>query len=78
MTKSRGCQFYGYVKVDLQSTSPRRWSWSVRRDGSDLVLFSSDAPFAHAEDAWSAGQKVLAALEDGTIRDPHRTLVEAE
>ena len=78
MAKERGCKFYGYVKVDLQSQSPRRWKWSVRRDGSDVVVFSSDAPFAHAEDAWSAGNKILSALEEGTLVDPHRILTEVD
>ena len=78
MPKERGCKFYGYVKVDLQSQSPRRWKWSVRRDGSDVVVFSSDAPFAHAEDAWAAGQRVLTSLETGAVVDPHRTLAEVD
>ncbi len=78
MSKHRPCKFYGYVKVDLRSTSPRRWSWTVRRDGSDVVVFSSDAPFAHAEDAWAAGNKVLNALEKGTVVDPHRILTEVD
>jgi hypothetical protein len=78
MSKERSCKFYGHVKVDLKSQSPRRWSWSVRRDGSDMVAFSSDAPFAHAEDAWSAGNKVLKALESGTLVDPRRLLTEVD
>jgi hypothetical protein len=78
MSKIRVCKFYGYVKVDLQSQSPRRWVWSVRRDSSDMIAFSSDAPFAHAEDAWSAGQKVLNALEEGTLVDPLRLLTEVD
>ena len=78
MSKYRSCKFYGYVKVDLRSTSPRRWSWSVRRDGSDVVVFSSDAPFAHAEDAWSAGQRVLTSSETGALVDPRRLLVEVD
>lgn len=78
MSKNRSCQFYGYVKVDLQSSSPRRWTWSVRRDGSDMIAFSSDAPFAHAEDAWSAGNKVLKALEEGRLADPRRLLTEVD
>ena len=78
MAKVRGCKFYGYVKVDLQSASPRRWKWSVRRDSSDVVVFSSDAPFAHAEDAWAAGQRVLTSLETGALVDPHRLLVEVD
>ena len=78
MSKIRVCKFYGYVKVDLQSQSPRRWVWSVRRDSSDMTAFCSDAPFAHAEDAWSAGQKVLNALEEGTLVDPLRLLTEVD
>lgn len=78
MQKERGCKFYGYVKVDLVSPSPRRWKWSVRRDGSDVVVFSSDAPFAHAEDAWAAGRRVLTSLETGAVVDPHRVLAEVE
>jgi hypothetical protein len=72
MSKYRNHKFYGYVKVELQSASPRRWTWSVRRDSSDMVAFSSDAPFAHAEDAWTAGNKVLNALEEGALVDTHR------
>jgi hypothetical protein len=78
MSKTRSLKFYGYVKVELQSQLPRRWKWSVRRDGSDVVAFSSDAPFAHAEDAWSAGQRVLLALENGTLVDQHRVLADID
>jgi hypothetical protein len=77
MSQYRNCRFYGYVKVDLHSPSPRRWVWSIRRDGNDMAVFSSDAPFAHAEDAWAAGRKTLIALETGSLLDPTRTLVDA-
>ena len=78
MTNPRNRHFLGYVKVELQSASPRRWVWSVRRDSSDLVVFSSAAPFAPAEDAWAAGRKTLTALEDGSLADPRQVPAEVD
>jgi hypothetical protein len=78
MKRQRDCKFLGYVKVELQSQSPRRWTWTVRRDTSDMVAFRSDAPYACAEDAWRAGQQVLTALEQGTMADRQRATAGAD
>ena len=53
----------GYVKVRLRSRSPRLWGWEVCREGSDIVVRHSEGVFPCAEDAWRAGQIVLAAIE---------------
>ena len=55
--------FFGHVKVALRSRSPKLWGWAVHRDGSDLAVEKSETLFPHAEDAWKAGQRVLASLE---------------
>ena len=78
MRKKRNCDFYGYVKVELVSQFPRRWSWSVRRDAGDIVTFQSDAPFKCAEDAWAAGRRVLTALENGEMADQSAQMAEAD
>jgi hypothetical protein len=77
MRQHRDRKFFGYVKVELRSRSPRLWAWSIHRDTTDLVLVTSDCPFFHAEDAWSAGSYVLASLEQGIPVEGIRTLEEA-
>lgn len=74
----RKCKFFGYVKVELLPQLPRRWVWSVRMDAGDIVTFTSDAPYASAEDAWSAGRRVLNALEEGTLIHKHPALEEVD
>ena len=65
MRQGQRCQFFGYVKVDLQSRSPKRWSWTIHRDTGDSVVLRSESLFACAEDAWRAGRKALSAMEAG-------------
>jgi len=77
MRRQRDRKFFGYLKVELRSRSPRLWAWSIYRDTTDMMLVTSDRPFVHAEDAWSAGNHVLASLEQGIPVEGVRTLEEA-
>ena len=61
-------KFFGYVKVELVSRSPRQWGWSIHRDGAEFcALATSDRAFASAEDAWREGRRTLAMLEAGEL-----------
>jgi hypothetical protein len=51
----------GSVKVVVRSRHPTRWGWELYRDGNDTTAVArSTELFAHAEDAWKAGQLALA------------------
>ena len=72
-------RFFGYVKVDLRSRSPRRWGWSIHREAvENAALLQSDRAFSAAEDAWREGRKVLAAMEDGSKPVAALELAEAD
>ena len=59
-------KFFGYVKVELVSRSPRQWGWSIHSDSVESCAAAmSDKPFKSAEDAWREGRRVLAMLEAG-------------
>lgn len=51
-----------YVRIDVRVRSPKRWGWSIHREGTDVTVATSDLLFSHADDAWKAGQVALAAL----------------
>ena len=59
-------KFFGYVKVELISRSPRQWSWSIHSDRAEAFAAAvSDRAFRASEDAWRDGQRTLAMLEAG-------------
>jgi hypothetical protein len=58
-------KFSGYVKVEVLSHHPRRWIWSVCRDGTHSAVMVGRTPLFSAESAWDAGRSALAALERG-------------
>ena len=74
MRQGRRCHFFGYVKVELRSRSPRQWGWSIYRDTADSVVVRSDCRFICAEDAWRAGRETLTALEMGIPVEGARAL----
>jgi hypothetical protein len=76
MSRSQRPAFFGYVKVELLSRSPRRWCWKVCKDGSDVVVLASEPIFASAEDAWSVARMALAMLERGEQVDGLRSVPE--
>ena len=76
MQQRRECKFFGYVKVEVRSRSPRRWAWSVCLH-TDLTMVVSNNLFICAEDAWRAGSQVLTALEQGVPVEEFRMLEEA-
>jgi hypothetical protein len=63
MQSQRGSIFFGYVKVEPRSRSPKLWGWEIRRSGSDAVVQRSDTLHRFAEDAWREGQRLLDSLE---------------
>jgi hypothetical protein len=66
MWKGARPKFFGYVKVELVSRSPRRWGWSIHSDAAEsCAAATSDKAFTSAEDAWREGQQALAVLEAG-------------
>lgn len=65
MLRPRRPAFFGYVKVELLSRSPRRWGWKVCKEDCDLVVLASEPIFVSAEDAWRVANKALAMLERG-------------
>jgi hypothetical protein len=58
-------KFFGYVRVEIVSHHPRRWIWSVCRDGTHSAVMVARTPLFCAESAWEAGRNALAALEKG-------------
>ena len=60
--RASSVNFSIYAKIELRSRSPRMWGWSIRRDGSDVVVQRSPDLFRYAEDAWTEGQRVLACM----------------
>ncbi len=65
MQAERQKRFHGYVKVEVQGRSPRRWIWAIYRADSETLVLRSDAGFSYAEDAWKDGQGALSRLEAG-------------
>jgi hypothetical protein len=66
MQRSLRPKFFGYVKVELVSRSPRKWGWSIHSDGAEICAAAmSDTAFGSAEDAWREGRRTLAMLEAG-------------
>jgi hypothetical protein len=65
MQAERYKRFHGYVKVEVQGRSPRRWVWSIYRVEAETLALRAQTGFACAEDAWQAGQSALHALEAG-------------
>ena len=63
--EKRISSFDGYIKVELASRHPRRWAWSIYNDGAVLPLAMSETPYFCAEDAWAAGRRAIADLEQG-------------
>ena len=59
--------FLGYVKVEIRTRSPRVWGWTIYRNGSDTLVAQDQGGFAHAEDAWREGQRMLQGLEGGAV-----------
>lgn len=72
MDNRRREMFLGYVKVELRTRSPRLWGWTIYRNGSDAVVRHSAKEFAHAEDAWRDGQRVLEGFEANRANDLSR------
>ncbi|MBL6453928.1 hypothetical protein JMJ55_01255 [Belnapia sp. T6] len=73
MQAERRKQFHGYVKVELQSRHPRRWTWRIYKEGCDTLTERAERSFCCAEDAWRDGQKVLVMLEEGQRWRPQST-----
>jgi hypothetical protein len=67
MQAERHKRFHGYVKVEIQGRSPRRWIWAIYRSETDTLACRATANFACAEDAWRAGQDALHSLEVGGL-----------
>ena len=74
MQAERHKRFHGYVKVEVQGRSPRRWVWAIHRSDTETLALRATTGFASAEDAWRAGQSALRALEQG---EPAATLIAA-
>ncbi len=55
-----------YLKVEVRSRFPTRWSWVLRCEANHAVLDQSPDLFTHAEDAWKAGQAALRELTPTT------------
>ncbi len=55
-----------YVKVEVRARFPTRWGWVLYREDNLAVFDQSSDLFAHAEDAWRAGQAVLNKLTPTT------------
>jgi hypothetical protein len=71
-------KFFGYVKVELVSRSPRLWSWRVESDLADGVPAArSSRAYRCAEDAWHDGRKELIALEGGGLSRASRAMHKA-
>ena len=68
MRKKPAGSFSGYVKVELVSRYPSRWGWSIYRDTGSGPVVASETPFFCAEDAWDAGRRELAAMEQGVAK----------
>jgi hypothetical protein len=61
------CNFIGYVKVEILTHHPRRWTWKVCKRETRLPMVMAKAPLPCAESAWEAGKKALAALQQGKM-----------
>ena len=70
MQAERHKRFHGYVKVEIQGRSPRRWIWAIYRSESDTLAGRAPMGFTCAEDAWKAGQDALHAMEAGSFVTP--------
>ena len=57
------CKFLGYVKVEILTHHPRRWTWSVCKDVNHTPVLVAKGPLSCAQSAWDAGSKALKALE---------------
>ncbi len=70
MQAERHKHFHGYVKVEVQGRTPRRWGWAIHRSDSETLVLRAANGFACAEDAWRAGQLALRTLEAGESATP--------
>lgn len=70
MQAERHKRFHGYLKVEVQGRSPRRWGWAIYRSESDTLVSRAPMGFTCAEDAWKAGQDALYAMETGSFVTP--------
>lgn len=69
MSRGPEQKFLGYVKVEILTHHPRRWTWKVCKDMNHAPVLVAKAPSSCAESAWSAGSKALQALEHGWITE---------
>ena len=53
------------VKVQHVARPPTPWGWVIHVEGRATRVFTSKHRYRSAEEAWEAGRKALAILEQG-------------
>ena len=57
------------VKVQRAARPPSPWGWTIHVEGAHFPAYTSSAHYRSAHEAWEAGQKALAMVEQGRRTD---------
>ena len=53
------------VKVQHVARPPTPWGWVIHVEGQSTHVYTSNGRYRSAQEAWEAGQKALAILQQG-------------
>ncbi len=53
------------LKVQHLARPPAPWGWAIHVEGRSTRVYTSEARYRSAQEAWEAGRKALKAMEQG-------------